>query len=156
MGAKYANSGATRVYSSDLTRAKTAALSVAKGLQAAGRPVPLISAQELRPWNLGILHGKEVNKVLPVMNKCVEHPEVVIPDGESFDSYRGRYLPFLGRMLIEAAAGPGPVIAVTHSRNIQLARAWDKGGRNGTNFDMQRMLDYRDEVQPGEHIELKP
>lgn len=157
LGAKYANSGATKVYTSDLSRAKDVALSIARGLQSAGRQVPLISTNKLRPWNLGVLHGKEVDKVLPVMNKCVEHPDVVIPDGESFDSYRMRYLPFLAGMLKEAGAAQGPVIAVTHSRNLQLARAWDKAGRPADySFDMDRMMDYKDEIPPGQHFELKP
>jgi broad specificity phosphatase PhoE len=90
------------------------------------------------------------------MNKCVENPDVQVPNGESFDSYRQRYLPFLQGLLRQAANSKGPVIAVTHSRNIQLARAWDKAGRRGVDFDVPRMLDYKDEVQPGKHYELKP
>jgi len=156
LGVKYGNMDIARVYSSDLQRARIVAEHIAKVAHAAGKPVPLIDTDALRPWDLGILHGKEVDKVLQVMNKCVEHPDVVIPDGESFDSYRKRYLPFLAQMLAEAKRSPGHIVAVTHSRNIQLARAWDKAGRKGVEYDVPRMLDYKDEVGPGSHIELKP
>lgn len=152
LGAKFANSGVRKVYTSDFQRAAIPALNIAQAAH-----VPIIKTDNLRPWNLGILHGKEVDKVIPVMNKCIEHPDVVIPDGESFDSYRTRYLPFLHGLLKEAASSPGPIIAVTHSRNLQLARAWDKAGRPADySFDLERMNDYRDEVPPSGHIELKP
>jgi len=157
LGAEYANSGATRIYTSDFQRATIPAMQIAKGIASTGRQVPLIKAKELRPWNLGILHGKEVDKVIDLMNKCIENPDVVIPQGESFDSYRMRYLPFLAGLLRQAESSSGPILAVTHSRNIQLARAWDKGGRKPDfSFDLQRMNDYRDEVPPGGHVELKP
>lgn len=157
LGARFANSGAVRIYSSDLGRAQTAALSIAKGMQSAGRKVPLIKTDQLRPWNLGILTGKEVKKVIPVMNKCVEDPWVKIPDGESFDDFAHRYLPFLASLLTEAAKSQGPILAVTHSRNLQLARAWEKKGRpKDWSFDTERMLDYRDEVAPSKFLELKP
>lgn len=156
LGARFANSGATKIYSSDLGRAQTAALSIAKGLQSAGHRVPLIKTDQLRPWNLGVLTGKEVRKVIPVMNKCVEDSWVKIPDGESFDDFTFRYLPFLKELLTEAAKSQGPILAVTHSRNLQLARAWDKKGRpKDCSFDVERMLDYRDEVEPGKFLELK-
>lgn len=155
VGIKYGSQPLSRIYSSDFKRATKVAEHIAKAANAAGQHVPLIPAQELRPWNLGILHGKEVDKIIGVMNKCVEHPDVVVPDGESFDSYRQRYLPFLRGMIDEAARSPSNIVAVTHSRNIQLARAWDKAGRNGVDYDLDRMLDYKDEVPPGQHIELK-
>lgn len=156
LGIKYGNSNVSRVYSSDFQRATKVAEHIARTANAAGKPVPLIATDSLRPWNLGVLHGKEVDKVIPLMNKCVENPDVVVPNGESFDSYRQRYLPFLAQLLQEAKQSSGNIIAVTHSRNVQLARAWDKAGRNGTDFDTDRMLDYKDEVPPGQHIELKP
>lgn len=156
LGVKYGSQPLSRIYSSDLQRARIVAEHIAKVAHKSGNPVPLIDTEKLRPWDLGILHGKEVNKVLPLMNKCVEHPDVQVPNGESFDDYRRRYLPFLAQMLAEAKRSPSHIIAVTHSRNVQLARAWDKAGRHGLDFDTPRMLDYNDEVQPGAHVELKP
>jgi broad specificity phosphatase PhoE len=156
LGVRYGNEPISKVYSTDFQRGRVVAENIARTAHAAGNPVPLIAAQELRPWNLGILHGKEVDKVIPVMNKCVENPDVQVPDGESFDSYKNRYLPFLAGLLKEASTSRGNIVAVTHSRNLQLARAWDKAGRQGTNYDLDRMLDYKDEVPPGQHIELKP
>jgi broad specificity phosphatase PhoE len=152
LGVEFANSGVVRVYTSDLSRARVPALAIARAAH-----VPVIPTEKLRPWNLGILQGKEVKKVLPVMNKCIEHPETVIPDGESFNDFRLRYLPFLDARLKEASSSAGPIIVVTHSRNVQLARAWDKAGRpKNYSFDLDRMNDYRDEIPPSGHMIMKP
>lgn len=152
LAAKYANAGLSKIYTTDLQRGKDVAVAIARAAH-----VPIVETDELRPWDLGYLQGKEVKKVLPLMNKCVEHPDVIVPDGESFDQFRKRYLPLLSRLLKEAATSKGNVLAVTHSRNVQLARAWDKAGRpDDFTFDVGRMLDYRDEVAPGKSIELKP
>ena len=152
LGAKFAHEGISKVYCSELQRARVVGEHIARAAH-----VPLIETDQLKPWNLGMLHGKEVDKVLPMMKFAVEHPTLVIPDGESFDSYRKRYLPFLAKLLAMSKSSSKPIVAVTHSRNIQLARAWDKKGRpNDFSFDLARMQDYKDEVPPGGQLELKP
>lgn len=139
------------VYASDLRRTKETGVTVARAAHA-----PVVFTDKLRPWNLGIMTGKEVSKVLPVMNKLVEHPDIPVPDGESFDEFRMRYLPFLKQQIEEARTHPTPTVLVAHSRNVQLARAWDKAGRpDDFSFDMKRMQDYKDEIPPGGELRLK-
>lgn len=152
IAAKYGGLHPARVYCSDLSRAHDTAMPLARACQC-----PLLPTFDLRPWDLGYMTGKDVHKVLPLMNKLVEHPTVPVPDGESFQSYADRYLPFLRRLLSEAGQSSRPVIAVTHSRNVQLAKAWDKAGRPAANrWDNDRMMDYKEETPPGGHYEMKP
>lgn len=152
LGAQFGSMGIQKVYTTDLKRGTEVAMNIARVAK-----VPLIKTFDLRPWNLGVLTNKEVDKVLPVMNKLVERSDVPIPNGESFDTFRMRYLPVLKGLLDEAARSPKPIVAVTHSRNIQLARAWDKAGRpDDYSFDLGRMMDYKDEVPPGHALELEP
>lgn len=139
------------VYGSDLRRTKETAMTIARAAHA-----PVIFTDKLRPWNLGIMTGKEVSKVLPVMNKLVEHSDIPVPEGESFDDFRNRYLPFLKQQIEEARRYPNPTVLVAHSRNVQLARAWDKAGRpDDFTYDLPRMQDYRDEIPPGGELRLK-
>jgi probable phosphoglycerate mutase len=156
LATKYAKSDVAKVYTSDLQRAVYIAQAIAKAAH-----VPVIETDQLRPWNLGILNGKHVHKVIGLMNQCVENPKIHVPEGEPFESFVMRYLPFLDKLLKEAAGSravdfmPRPIIAVTHSRNLQLAKAWDKKGRPADySYDVKQMLDYKEETPPGGQLEL--
>ncbi len=139
------------VYASDLRRTRETGMSIARAAHS-----PVVFTDKLRPWNLGLMTGKEVSKVLPVMNKLVEHPDVPVPDGEAFDDFRLRYLPFLKQQIDEARLHSRPTVLVAHSRNVQLARAWDKAGRpDDFTYDLPRMQDYKDEIPPGGELRLK-
>jgi len=139
------------VYASDLRRTKETGMTVARACHC-----PIAFTDKLRPWNLGIMTGKEVSKVLPVMNKLVEHPHIPVPDGEAFNDFRDRYLPFLKQQIEESRMYHKPTVLVAHSRNVQLARAWDKAGRpDDFSYDVDRMQDYKDEVPPGGEVRLK-
>lgn len=151
IAARLASDNPRMVYASDLRRTKETGMMVARAAHA-----PIVFTDKLRPWNLGIMTGKEVHKVLPVMNKLVEHPDVPVPDGESFDDFRMRYLPFLKQQIEESRLYHRPTVLVAHSRNVQLARAWDKAGRpEDFTYNLPRMQDYRDEIPPGGEIRLK-
>lgn len=151
IAARMAMDNPRMVYASDLRRTKETGMRIARAAKA-----PIAFTDKLRPWNLGMLTGKEVSKVLPVMNKLVEHPHVPVPDGESFNDFRDRYLPFLQQQIHESKMYNRPTVLVAHSRNVQLARAWDKAGRpDDFSYDVGRMQDYKDEIPPGGEIRLK-
>lgn len=156
LAAEHGSKDLAKVYCSDLTRAKQTGIGIARTAK-----TPCVGTEQLRPWGLGILTAKKVDEVIPLMNKLVEHPDVKIPDGdtsrgESFGSFRDRFIPFLQRIMGEAKASNRDVLAVTHSRNIQLYKAWDKAGRpDSGDYDVKRMLDYNDEVPPSGHITVK-
>jgi probable phosphoglycerate mutase len=138
------------VYSSPLSRAKDTADHIAADL---GRRVE--TTRHLLPWDLGALTGQRIQDVKEMLAFLVEHPKKTAPKGEPFDRFRKRYLSFLVDRLRSVARAGGNVVLVAHTRNVQLAMAWLKAGaKTDLSFDTARMLDYSDEVPPGDFVAL--
>jgi broad specificity phosphatase PhoE len=93
---------------------------------------------ELHPWHLGELEGQPVDKVIDFQNDLIKnHPEFKIPgrgplstrDGESFDDFRMRAMPFIDQQFREHIADPSKRIAlITHYRDKKLVDAWIRRG----------------------------
>ncbi len=109
------NKGIIKIYTSDLIRAEETAEVISS---ATGAPVE--ATELLRPWNLGILQGKDYKKGIKVMKKYVEDADDVVKGGESYNNFYGRWKYALTKLL-SAASKLKPdmsLCVVTHSRNI--------------------------------------
>ncbi|HXI43927.1 MAG TPA: histidine phosphatase family protein [Bryobacteraceae bacterium] len=87
-----------------------------------GEPVTL--SRNLRCQNIGVLVGKSedvVNEILGDMVKTA--PDEDIPNGESYVSYRDRFLRELESALHRVEKSGENELWGTHSKNIQLAMA---------------------------------
>ena len=124
----------TKIYTSDLKRARQTAAKIAEGNPNA----PVHPTSGLRPWHLGELEGQPTLKVLDRIKRyAVEHPDKQVPgrgklstaDGESFNQFSKRALGTISRLIEEyksaLAAGEKPVIvAATHYRDLRLLKSW--------------------------------
>jgi broad specificity phosphatase PhoE len=141
------------IYSSDLQRALDTAGEIKRRTGALG-PIP---TPELKPWNLGQLQNRRITAVSPEMARLVRHEEESPRKGEPFRTFRRRFLACLQRLLMEARRTDSVICAVTHTRNVQLARAWEtRGCPDDLSIDPQTMNDYSNETDPGEVATLVP
>lgn len=116
--------GADIIYSSDLIRAQQTAEIVDKAVN----DVPIVVTRSLRPWGIGVYEGKISADVYPVMEGFIKHPDNIPEDGESFNTFRIRYLTILNRIMCQAKEENQVLLISTHYRNLKMACAWiDKG-----------------------------
>lgn len=106
--------------SSDLKRAEDTANIISKQ-----SGVPLAETNpSLRTWNIGDWEGKPCSEIDPIRQKYVINPDLVPPNGESFNQFKTRVLggveDILGRY-------NGKVGLVTHSKVQQLLDATEAG-----------------------------
>lgn len=95
-------------------------------------------AKELLSWSLGEYEGDSPEESADKIAKFVKYlPSVALPGrskftskgGESFDEFRWRVLPFLGKRLAEFNASPKVKLGlVTHHRVVKLIKSWLDGG----------------------------
>jgi broad specificity phosphatase PhoE len=115
--------GITKIYSSDLERAKESAGIIAKKL---GLKVEYLKG--LRSWNMGDFSGKNPRHVEPVLERMAqEKPNATTPNGESFNSYKNRFLKTIKK--IEDENKKDKVIVITHSHGTRLIDAWEAEGK---------------------------
>jgi uncharacterized phosphatase len=105
----------TRVYTSDLSRARETAEIICNTLSISHCEIN----SKLRPWNLGTLTGQVTKHALPIIKKFVcDTPQISVPDGESFDTFKQRALRGLSEITL-ASRGLATAI-ITHHRNERL------------------------------------
>jgi broad specificity phosphatase PhoE len=125
---------------------------LAKAISAA-TGVRIIETRGLLPWNLGDWGGKEVLPLIDKMKWFTVHQRKVVPGGESFRSFRIRFLQLLSRVQTRAYETGRTILAVTHLRNTQCAKAWLANGRPlDLSIDVDVMNDYTKEIEPGEEL----
>lgn len=123
MGKELKDSGIDCLYVSDLTRTLQTALCVSRE-----SGIPIVgTTKALRPLDVGEYTGKSAAVVHPlIMKHALEQPDVPFKGGESFDSFRCRFLIGLIAILNE---NPGKTIGiVTHHRNDRCLRGWVEAG----------------------------
>ena len=109
----------------------------------------------LRPWNLGKFQGEPTLKSMPEIEYYVRNPDKKVPakigdkdsKGESFNTYRDRFLNAVKRIMKENS---GKTIGiVTHYRGLKLMEAWQKNGEPETNeVDIEEFLRYNKDDRP--------
>ncbi len=111
------------IVSSDLIRAKQTAL----GLADQTKTKNITVHHGFRPWHLGNLHGKDIEETKPTLyDHAGNKPDTPLPGGESFNSFKNR---FLGSIKEMGEKHKGKTIAViTHHRGDRAMAAWEKKG----------------------------
>jgi alpha-ribazole phosphatase len=107
-----------RVYTSDLSRCEQTAEILANQLF-----LPVEQARTLRDWDMGELIGLPTDEVREEIHNYIENPRKRVPGGEPYAEFEERLRDGL-RLLLAVATRQGPVIGVTHSKCIELIRAW--------------------------------
>jgi broad specificity phosphatase PhoE len=114
------------LHSSDLVRAVQSAHEVGRALNMEIQPT-----ERLRDWNLGDLAGHSISSILPATHHLIDHPDVSAPNGEPYQSFLDRAVPFL-RQLVE---DDKTHIGVMHNRTMTLLHALTKTGGDGPDVD---------------------
>jgi len=72
----------------------------------------------LGPWDLGVLTGKAVDKVWPMVQKLEKKPDMNVPDGETYNTWWKRYTKTLWKYIAQAKKSDENVLLITHARNL--------------------------------------
>jgi broad specificity phosphatase PhoE len=153
LGQQFSGRPVAAIYASPLQRAFNTALEIQKTTGA-----ELHKDFALMPWHLGYMTNQVVKSVIPTMNWHVENENEPVRMGEPFATYRKRFLGFLQRKIDEACSLPDKdfILLVTHSRGIQITKAWLKAGApKDLSVDVPRMLDYKAETKTGGELGLR-
>lgn len=141
--------GLDTLHSSDLARATQTAKPVAdaSGIGA------VETSDAYRPWNLGDFQGESSKSATPQLRAYVQDkPDEAVPGGESFNDFKGRFIPAFEKLLAEARSGK-TVGLVTHYRNAKLAQAYLDGGADG-DLDLDAFL--ADDLKPAQALKITP
>jgi broad specificity phosphatase PhoE len=139
--------GVSTIYSSNLKRAAQTAELIGKVLN-----LPVKESGDYRPWNLGNFAGDSSANVIPKLEEFLDDPSKVVPGGESFDSFKDRFLPAFEKLLKQAEGG-ATVALVTHSRCLEFAEGWLGGDRKKLDEDEIGHI-LNDAVNPGTVVEV--
>lgn len=132
------------VHTSDLVRAVQTAHEIGVTL---GKTID--ATPKLRDWNVGSLAGQEIPKILPETHRLIDHPDEPAPDGESYNDFMDRAIPYM-RNLVES---PDVHVAVVHNRNMTLLHALSK---NGGEYPDKATLKGKGPVKPGGFMAISP
>ena len=113
------------IVTSDLRRAADSAKVLGKAL---GQEVYPTAA--LRPWQVGDYEGKPSADAKPDLQYFAQHPNEQVPGGESYNTFLGRFLPFISEYYHREDPSQVPLL-VTHGRNILTAGDWVHAGAHG-------------------------
>ncbi len=104
---------------SDLLRAASTAWILAQILH-----VPVAeTGKSFRPWDVGLFVGANAAETMPKLARYAVDSHKAVPGGESFDSFRTR---FLSGLWMALQSHQGLIGIVTHHRCERLLKAWAK------------------------------
>lgn len=135
-------------YVSNLDRTEDTAKIVNQNFKA-----PMTETVCLRPWDLGELQGQETDKVKPRMKYFAENADEVVPEGESFNNFKKRYISFLQRVIGEANRDNSVIVLVTHFRNVKMAQAWIEAGMKA-DMSVDESVMNKQDIEPGQVCEI--
>jgi broad specificity phosphatase PhoE len=131
-------------HTSDLQRAIQTAQPVEQAIGM--KAIPTFS---LRDWNTGDLAGQKFEDVKDVLHSLIDNADQPAPNGESFNSYAGRFVPFV-KSLVES---PETHLVVGHARGSQILHSL--ANRNGQDFD-RLPLKEKPALGPGQMLMISP
>lgn len=161
LGEQFARKGGVDlIVASDLTRAQQTGQAIASACEA-----PMAVTPALHPWHLGEIEGQPTKEVLDRINEyIVKHPDEDVPgrgpqsihDGESFNDFKSRLLPYVMQMMAVAQRNPNLLLLlVTHYRDLRLLEAWvDRGTKPTMEINEQAMT--QTGATPGEVYHFSP
>lgn len=113
---------------------------------------PVIYSSDLRPWNLGSLQGQKTSDVADEMNQLTKNDTEAPEGGESFATFRNKYLSKLKNIADTALKRNLEVVVFTHLRNLIVAHAWAAAGfPDDFTIDNESMTSNK--YEPGDIVE---
>lgn len=116
IGRSLRGKGIKQIHASPRKRAQETAHAISKHTGA-----PVITHDDLVPWDLGSLSGAKTHSVKPLLDYYTNHPDKATQGGESKAAVLGRYKRFMGKVK------PGDAIA-GHSQHSLALQHVQKGG----------------------------
>jgi broad specificity phosphatase PhoE len=114
------------IFYSDLARTEQTAKLLDAALSGPGARMMCLG-DRLHPWRLGRFQGQPVNDVAEQLEWYVYHPDEIVPDGESFNEFKVRYLSAFSTILSKSRGYKAGLVG--NYRTVALGRAWDLAGR---------------------------
>lgn len=136
------------IFSSDLCRARETADIINQD-----HKVPIIDSMALRPWNLGKFQGKPTDDVIDEIDHHIYSPDLQVPDGETFNQFRTRYIGLLDKIIRQSIQEKQVLLVATHLRNLKLADGWVQNGMP-RDCSVDPDVVTTDEFSPGELFEI--
>lgn len=106
--------------SSDMQRAHDTAKIISKATHS---PLEWVT-KDFRPWDVGKFAGMVTREAIPKLEEYINNPDKVVPEGESFNSFRTRFLGGIAQLVREY----DEVGLVSHYRGDRLLHAWEEKG----------------------------
>ncbi len=143
------------IFYSDLKRTDETAHILDEALKGPGRVGArmMCLGDRLHPWRLGDFQGKPVKEVVDKLQWYVYHPDEIVPNGESFNEFKVRYLTTFSTILSKSRSYKAGLIG--NYRTIALGRAWDLAGRP-PDFTLCTSAMFDTEDQTGEILYFDP
>lgn len=132
-------------HTSDLPRAMETAGILSSGVGGM-QPTPTFA---LRDWNTGQLAGQKFPDVKDQLFHYMDHPDEVVPGGESLNTYLQRFIPFVKGL----AQDSQPHLVVGHARGTQVIHGLAAG--NGDWIHPGPLKD-KPVIEPGERMIVTP
>ncbi len=87
---------------------------------------PVHTEPQAKTWNLGILAGTRKRYGRPEVQKLMQDPDRAPAGGESFNAFRGRFLPWFSKIAYKVIKSGEPVLIVCSGSNLRcLGQALD-------------------------------
>lgn len=131
------------IFTDNLPRTRESASILSGGLD-----IPVHQTDAVQPLDLGDFVGKDMSDGnREAVRQYLDNPDKQIPGGGTVNEWAKKYLPFLESHVKDESKDT--VIHMTHGRNIVLAKAWQKAGSKGTNFDKKALVDNKESTEHG-------
>ena len=121
---------------------------------ATGAPI-LATTKKLRTWDLGIYTGTPSDTADKEIKQLIsKSPDKTIPEGESFNAYRDRFLDTVLSLLTKYK--DLNIVIVNHHSGAAVMQTWiDSGAPEDYKMDPTKMASAmtRDVVKPGDYLE---
>jgi broad specificity phosphatase PhoE len=105
------------IYTSDLKRTRETAEIIKSGTLSDPK---IVVDDDMKTWNLGTLAGLPKKYGRPEVQKLRLYPDQRAPGGESFNAFRGRFVPWFMEMTDKAAKTKKPVLLVLSGSALRL------------------------------------
>lgn len=80
----------------------------------------LVVSPQARTWNLGLIAGTRKEEGRPKVKQLKENPDTAPPGGESFNEFKGRFLPWFNKVAKQVVKSGEPVLMVLSGSNLRI------------------------------------
>lgn len=105
------------IYAPTLKRTKETAHLVASGTLSEPE---IEHDDDARTWNLGVLAGTRKRYGRPAVQRLIDNPDRAPLGGESFNDFKGRFMPWFDKVADSAVDSNEPVLIVCSGSNLRL------------------------------------